>query len=738
MAVVAAQAAVQAADLDLGAVKPYRVGIAMGTSVGGLVRGETFHRQLLTRGYARTNPALLRTYPLYSASDAVSHHLGIKGPKFVVSNACAAGANAIGLALDLLRSRQVDVVLAGGVDPLDILSLAGFNSLQAVDPRPCAPYSRSSGINIGEGAAWLVLEPEERARARSAPILAYLLGYGLSADAYHPTAPDPAGSGALRSMERAIRRAGLTVDAIDYINGHGTGTAANDDAEPRAVVTLFKNRAREVPISSTKSQIGHTLGAAGAIEAAICVLALRDQVLPPTVNFDPDAARYDLDFVPGAARPARVENVLSNSFAFGGNNCSLVFGRKAVRSQPALDTPVVITGVGVVSPLGVGYRAFLEAVREGRLGLRPVEIPELAPCRGRLAGEVRDPSYRRLVDPAYARRLDQIGLLAVASARMACQDAGLRVQPSNADRIGVIFATGTGPMETVEAVSRTIILEGPHRVNPRLFPNTVMNAAAGHVCISLQIKGPTSTLATGCVAGLQAIWYAGELIRNGEADAVLVVGADEYTPVLHIGYDRLRALTDTAVRPYDRNRSGTALAAAGVALVLESAAHAVTRGAPIRGQVLGFGAAADAGPLLHNDPAGTAWAECFRICLDNAGVLPGDVGCVFGAARGARQVDQGEARALAEVFGRDRPPRLANLTGQVGYAQSTAALLSLVVALETMATGWVPPVMGLEEPLPEVEPLLRSPAEAAGKPCLISAGAWGGTYAAVLAGPWGA
>ncbi|HHW45122.1 MAG TPA: 3-oxoacyl-ACP synthase, partial [Desulfotomaculum sp.] len=192
-AVIAAREAVFQAGLDLGRLDPFRVGVIMGTSLGGMQSGDRFHRQWLTRGLRRARPSLLLSYPIHTPCDAVAHYLGLKGPRSVISTACAAGANALGLARDLLVSGRADIMLAGGVDPLCLLSFCGFSVLQAACPAPCSPYSRSDGLNLGEGAAVLVMEPLERALERGVPVLAEFLGYGLSADAYHPTAPDPGG-----------------------------------------------------------------------------------------------------------------------------------------------------------------------------------------------------------------------------------------------------------------------------------------------------------------------------------------------------------------------------------------------------------------------------------------------------------------------------------------------------------------------------------------------------------------
>lgn len=731
LALAAAEEAIAAARLPVEHPDPYRFGVALGTSVGGLAEGEKFHWELLAGGIASTGRHHLLVYPLYTAADAISAAHGAKGPKVVISNACAAGANSIGWAMDAIRNGRADVMLAGGVDVLDILSLAGFDSLKALDDQPCAPYSRSTGLNIGEGAAVLVLERESTAVARGITPLAYLGGYALSSDAHHATAPDPAGSGARRAMSRALAQAGRTPADVDYINGHGTGTPANDSAEPKAADALFDGN--PPPMSSTKSQIGHTLGAAGAIEAAVCVLAVREGFLPPTVNVA-DPAALTRDIVPGMGREADIDVVVSNSFAFGGNNCALVLSREPGDPPAPPRHRVVVTGVGLVSPLGTGRTAFVDAVRAGTVAVAEAKQTDTTDARHKLVAEVAAASYRRLVDPAYARRLDQLGMLVLASSRMALQDAGLTVTRTDGERVGMVFGTFTGPLETVAKLTETIGTQGPDRVNPRLFPNSVMNAAAGHACLSLQLRGPLSTLATGCASGVAGLGYAADLIRTGEADAMLAVSADELTPLLHLGYDRLGMTAADGMQPYQRSASGLALGAGGVALMLESQEHAEARGATILAELKGHAVTSDAYRVAGNAPDGEAWAESFRRALADGGVDADRVGTVYGDARGTAVLDLAEARAVGRVWAPGRV-RLANIGGQVGHLHSTTSLLSLVCALETVASGWAP-AAEVTDPLTEAAPYLgAAPADPAGA-CVVTAANWGGTYASAVLTGW--
>jgi len=262
--------------------------------------------------------------PVHSTADVLAAVFGCRGPRLTVVTACSSSANALGIAADCIQDGRADALLAGGTDAHCKMTYAGFNSLQALDPDTCRPFDRRrAGLSLGEGAAIFVLEEEARARKRGAEIFAEFAGYGTSADAHHMTAPDPEGRGAVAAMRRALAEAGLSPTDVDYVNAHGTGTPQNDPIETRAVKTVFADHARRLGVSSTKSQVGHCLGAAGAIEILATVLALRHGFVPPTVNLEEPDAECDLDYVPVEARQQRLRVALSNSYGFGGNNTSV-------------------------------------------------------------------------------------------------------------------------------------------------------------------------------------------------------------------------------------------------------------------------------------------------------------------------------------------------------------------------------------------------------------------------------
>ena len=336
-ALAATQQALQDARLDPGHVDRERVGVILGTGIGGigaLVQGvET----LMTRGPDRISPFMVPMMLADTAPGLIAIAYGFRGPNMAVITACASGTNAIGEAMNLIRRGDADVVIAGGAEAAILpISVAAFNVMGAISTRneeperASRPFDRTrDGFVMGEGAGILVLERLEHAQARGARIYAEVVGYGASADAYHITAPLENGEGAALAMRRALADAGLSPREVDYINAHGTGTPLNDKSETQAIKAVFGEAAYDVPISSTKSMIGHLLGAAGAVEAIVCIRAITDGVIPPTINYEHPDPECDLDYVPNTARRRPVRVAMSNSFGFGGHNACVIFRRYA-------------------------------------------------------------------------------------------------------------------------------------------------------------------------------------------------------------------------------------------------------------------------------------------------------------------------------------------------------------------------------------------------------------------------
>lgn len=331
-AIAASRLAVEDAHLDFSKEDPEQVGVYIGSGIGGLGTTEKEHKILLEKGPSRVSPFLIPTIIINIASGRVSIMFGAKGPNSSCVTACASGAHAIGDAYRIIERGEAEVMITGGTEAVIVpISVAGFSAMHALSTRNDAPDKASrpfdkerNGFVMGEGAGIVILEEFEHAKKRNANIYAEIVGYGMSGDAYHITAPAPEGEGAAKAMSRALKGANLSINDIDYINAHGTSTLLNDKNETQAIKTVFGERAYSIPVSSTKSMMGHLLGAAGAVEFAICCLSIQHGIIPPTINYefpDPDC---DLDYVPNLPRKLQINTALSNSLGFGGHNVTLI------------------------------------------------------------------------------------------------------------------------------------------------------------------------------------------------------------------------------------------------------------------------------------------------------------------------------------------------------------------------------------------------------------------------------
>lgn len=335
-AVVAAIQAVEDARLKLEGFDKTRIGVVIGSGMGGLLELETQHGILINKGPSRISPFMVPKLMVNAASAQVAIRFGLKGPNYALVTACTTGVNAIGEAVRILQRGDADIMIAGSSEAvISPLGLAGFSAMKALSTRNDAPQKASrpfdkyrDGFVISEGAGVVVVEDFDIARKRGATVYAEILGYGLNSDAYHIAAPEPEGNGATRCMTSALKDAQCNSEEIDYINAHATSTPIGDNIEIKAIKKVFGEHAHKIPISSTKSMLGHQLGASGSVEVIICAMVIKDGVIPPTINYEtPDPECSGLDFVPNVAREKKVKKALSNSFGFGGHNASIVLGQ---------------------------------------------------------------------------------------------------------------------------------------------------------------------------------------------------------------------------------------------------------------------------------------------------------------------------------------------------------------------------------------------------------------------------
>jgi 3-oxoacyl-[acyl-carrier-protein] synthase II len=326
--IIAAREAMQDSGIEKAEIDRERFGIILGADSGGIFSVEQYFRAIYTHASKRPSPSLLLSFSLATTTDHIAQEFDLRGPRTTTATVCSSSSAAVAFAYDAIASGAAELMISGGSDSLCEVTYAGFNSLRAIDPAGCRPFDKNrKGLSLGEGAGILILEELEHAQARGARIWGEVLGSGICAEAYHLTAPEPSGEGIARAIRLALADAKISPDAVEYINAHGTGTPVNDVVETKGIKKAFGKRACEMPISSIKSMVGHCLGSAGGIEAAAALLSLHEGVIPPTINYSTPDPECDLDYTPNEAKEKDIHIAVSNSFAFGGNNVCLVFGK---------------------------------------------------------------------------------------------------------------------------------------------------------------------------------------------------------------------------------------------------------------------------------------------------------------------------------------------------------------------------------------------------------------------------
>ncbi len=479
-----------------------RSGVIFGSSVGGSFDSEKFPIKLIKEGKIRAR--LTRFHECASMVDLIADGFGLFGPSMAIATACSSGALAIATAAEMIQAGEADVMLAGGADSLSRMTWGGFHSLLLVDSEGCRPFDANrAGMSLGEGAAVLVLESEESAQKRGAKILARLVGWGASCDAYHVTAPHPEGAGALAAMQSALRRAGLEPSAIDYVNAHGTGTRDNDLAEANALKKLFGDRVP--PFSSTKRFFGHALAASGAMEAVVCVEALQRQEIPPNPGFSTPDPAIGLQPVASLQR-APLTHVMSNSFGFGGNNAVLIFSKPETTPRTLSSKPVTVavTGLGVIGPGTIRVYEIGTPLPAGKISVHD--------CDALIDSASMTPNQRR--------RLSRIIQMAILAARRSHK-------PDAAQRLAVAMGTGFGCLEDGAAFIENLIYKDEREPMPTRFASSVHNAPAALIAIDFGARGLNSAPTAGEISFESALWQGIHQLSADEADCALVGAVDE-------------------------------------------------------------------------------------------------------------------------------------------------------------------------------------------------------------------
>ena len=538
---IAAREALAAAGLasGLGKINPARAGVMLGATVGGMLGTERFLTAMLRENKHRFGP--LRFHECAGAADLCARKIGALGPVATLSTACSAGAMAILAAAELIEQGEADLMLAGAGDSLSRLTLNGFGSLLLLDPNGCRPFdARRTGISLGEGAAMLVIEAEETAVARGAKILARLAGWGASCDAFHATAPQAEGRGALAAMKRALECSGLQPSEIDFVSAHGTATPDNDAMETRALKQLFGDRIP--PFASVKRFFGHTLAASGAIKAVLAVQSLREQTVPGTLGFEVADEKLGLEPV-REFRAQPVSRILSNSFGFGGNNVALVFERadascsnrreeahfKTGSSQSLLtsaDTKrsFAILGIGAVSAAGNSLTEIATAFRNGGAATSAFTVPAVSPTARVKVYACGELGTEQFIEPAKRRKLSRMQQMALVAAR---KSFCCGFDASAPEKICVAIGTGFGSLNDTAAFVENMILKDERAPRPSLFTSSVHNSLASQIAIEMNFAGLNSTPIQREISFETALWQGATELASGRAELALVGAADE-------------------------------------------------------------------------------------------------------------------------------------------------------------------------------------------------------------------
>ena len=505
----------------------YGAGVVIATGNGGSETFEEHHRSLLERGADRSSPLMVPVMIVNMAAGQVSMQLGLRGPATSVVTACASGNHGIGDAAAVIRRGAADVMLAGGSEAgVTPFCMAGLDATRALSRRNDEPERASRPYDVGrdgfvaaEGAGVLVLESLEHARARGAEIVCEVRGYGASSDAYHLTDPEPSGRWQLAAMRQALAEGGLAAEEVDYVNAHGTSTATGDPVEVSAIRQLVGDElAAQVRVSSTKSMHGHAMGAAGGFEAVLTALAIREgrsRRRSTSTSSTQTAPAWTTSPTRPAGAPSASRSPTRSASA-ATTRCSR---SRRWRTGERLERPprlarVAVTGIGVVSPVGIGREEMWRSVSEGRSGAGLITLFIASDSRVRMACEAPGFEPSDFMERRTARRMDRYAQFAVAAARMAVADAGLSID-RDGEGIGAIIANGGSGATSREEQHALLLERGADRVSPFAIPLSVANMGAGQVSMELGLHGPVTAVCNACAAGTDAIGTAVDVLRRG-------------------------------------------------------------------------------------------------------------------------------------------------------------------------------------------------------------------------------
>ncbi len=677
LCVKAAREALSDSEIEINEKNADRVGVIIGSCVGGAISIQKFFTAYEQNESDADSSDIIKM-PIGAIANNIAKISGAKGVVTNVGNACAASTISIQYACDLIRAGVGDAFIVGGADSFSALAFGGFTALHALDDEPCSPYNKSKGITLGEGAAVLVIESYEHAMARGAKIYCDILGGGISSDAHHITAPRPDSEGQMNAMKWALAKSLLDPESIDYINGHATGTNKNDTTEMQAMQTIFGNN-ENTAVDSTKSMVGHCLGAAGSVEAVYTVKALTTNTVPPTIGYTDEDLEVlkekagKLDFMPNVKKEKEISYAMTNNFAFGGNNASVIVAKEPKDIKKPENHRVVMTGAGVVTPLGNSIEAYIEGIKNGGIKAE----------NGSLHAEVTGDDYKEHdIKLAFYRKLDKLSQIQTVSGRSCLKNAGVEVNDDNAADIGIIVGTADGPATDIINFHEGLIKNGLHQGSAFVFPNTVYNAAGGYFSINSGIKAVNVTLTNGVQSGLQSLCYAYNVVRTGDVSMMMASGIDENTGIMELLYDRLGLHGNREnTEPYRMEGRDFVLSEGAVTVMLETEEGATERKADIFAEIAGYAMTHEPVTVGTIRGSGAALDKAIAGACADAGISVDEIDAVVGFGNGNRNVDETEISSYERVFGsRIKELPVHNIKNHIGEARAASATLSAVHA----------------------------------------------------------
>ena len=659
----------------------------------------------------------------------ITNLLGLGGGYDVVATACTASTNALGLGFDTIQNNKTEHVLIIGSEPLYLPTFSGFKILDAMADGPCSPFSAEPGMSVGEGAGALVLESYESATARGAHIYGEILSYATSCDAYHETSPEPRGEGATMVMSRALINANIDADKVEYINVHGTGTSANDRAETAAVNKVFDHK--PVPLSSTKSYFGHNISAAGVMEMVACFVTLSQSKILPTLNFSTPRDYVDLNVVANEFVDQDVNVFMKNNYAFGGNNCSVISSMK-VASQPVSTydkKQVVITGMGQISSLGIGFDAFkqgladsVDASSEMQCLLQPSdkeapfhwlmqndpilnEIHRNLPVNelGELILQVHKVApfnARKILRSVDTRKLHPIALYTMAALETTLSSANLKISKKNKDEFGMVLGLSKGPQTALDNFFSSMKPD-PSNVRTTEFPKALYNSVSSGCATIKGMRGYNTTLASGHKASLGALIQGYEVVRQSIQPTMFAGGADEQA----LGYSLVMnaVSNDSTVnyqsdihsfKPYDESSAGYVMGEGAALVMLEAKDGAEQRGATVYAQMLGYGRACANDQFSKGGHSRSqALANAIEAALNESQLDAKQLDMICGTSIGSQDADRAELNgvkiALGEVV-KDTP--YTNFNSYFGFAEAASGSLNVQGVIVAMQDSIIYPI----------------------------------------------